>query len=133
MSERVVVCESDPEVAVIVTVEAPAGAGVGFGLVGPLLDPPHPVREDATSKRRMDPQPTTMDLRNFFRFRITGKSAARPMGRMIPAARGPVHGLRLRRDVEYGLGGGAVYEPAVMVRVVLALAPAAGVTELGEN
>ena len=62
MSDRVVVCERDPEVAVMVTVEVPVGVGVGFVAA---LFPPHPDRESPTSKRSNDPLPRTMDLRSF--------------------------------------------------------------------
>ena len=59
--------------------------------------------------------------------------AANPNGRMIPAAIVAVKGVRFGHDAMYGFGGGPEEAPAVMVRVVLALAPAAGVIELGAN
>jgi hypothetical protein len=131
VSDKVVVCEREPEVAVMVTVEVPVGVGGGFVAA---LFPPHPVRESPTSKRSNDPLPTAMDLRSFLRLRIMGNMAANPNGRMTPAAIVDVKGARFGRDAMYGFGGGGPEEvPAVMVRVVLALAPGAGVIELGEN
>ena len=62
-----------------------------------------------------------------------GSMAANPNGRMIPAAIVAVKGVRFGHDAMYGFGGGPEEAPAVMVRVVLALAPAAGVIELGAN
>jgi len=131
VSDKVVVCVSDPEVAVTVTVDAPVGNG--FGFVAPLVDPLHPARNIRTNKSDSVPPPMNMDLRNFFRFRTTGSSAAKPMGTKAPAANNSFTAARCRREVEYGLGEGTVYVPAVIVRVEFAFAPAVGVTEVGEN
>ena len=60
MSEKVVVCVSEPEVAITVAVEVPAG--IGLGLAEPVMELPHPLRK--TRMNRMDkvPLPTERSL-----------------------------------------------------------------------
>lgn len=124
-------CINDPDAAVMVTVEVPTG--VGFGLVTPPFDPPHALRERATSNSGMAPPPRTMALRDLFRFRSAGSRARKPKGTNAPAASDSTPGPRRRPDTSYGFGGGAVYVPVVILRVVFAVAPAVGVTDVGEN
>jgi hypothetical protein len=103
--DRVVVCARDPEVAVMVTVDVPVGTG--FGLVV-LLVPLHPERNTRANRSDSAPPPINRDLRNFFRFQITGMIAENPIGTKAPSATNSPVGLRCRRDVEYGFGGGVV-------------------------
>jgi hypothetical protein len=79
-----VLCVSEPEVAVTVTVEVPVETG--FGLVGPFLTAPHPLRK--TRKRRIerDPPLRERNLRLFRRFLSTGHMAAKLKGKIAPAA-----------------------------------------------
>src|ERR1700751_5549648 len=95
--DSVVVCVSDPEAAVTVTVDVPVGTG--FGLVV-LLVPLHPARNTSTNRSDNVPPPMNRDLRNFFRCRIRGKSAANPIGPKVPSATSRFVGVRCRRDVE---------------------------------
>jgi len=83
VSDSVVVCVSDPEVAVTVTVDVPVGTG--FRLVV-LLVPLHPERNPRTNRRDSVPPPISRNLRSFFRLRIRGKSAANPIGPKVPSA-----------------------------------------------
>ena len=77
------VCVSDPEVAVTVTVEVPVATGLGFVA---LLVPLHPARNTRTNGSESVPPPMNRALRNFFRCRIKGKSAAKPNGIRAPSA-----------------------------------------------
>ena len=113
-----------------VTVELPVGPGVGFVA---LLDPLHPANCNKMIRSDSAPPLTNTDSMNFFRLRSRGISAAKPIGTHAPIATNSFVGPRCRREVEYGLGEGAVYVPAVIVSFVLAFAPAAGMTEAGEN
>ena len=92
-----VVCIRDPEVAVRVTVDVPAGTG--FGLVAALV-PPHPAMKPMTKRSDRIPPPKKRELRNFFRFRMMGNSAAKPMGVMAPSATNSFVGAPCRCDVE---------------------------------
>lgn len=46
------------------------------------------------------PPPMNSDLRNFFRFRSTGRNAANPIGTKTPAARNSLVGVGRSREVE---------------------------------
>ena len=91
------VCVSDPEVAVTVTVEVPVATGLGFVA---LLVPLHPARNTRTNRSESVPPPMNRDLRNFFRFRIEGKNAAKLIGTKAPRATVWSAGARWRPDVE---------------------------------
>ena len=81
--DSVVVCASDPEVAVTVTVDVPVDTGFGLGV---LLVPLHPERNARTNRSDSVPPPIHRDLRSFFRLRTRGKSAAIPIGPKVPSA-----------------------------------------------
>ena len=83
MSDNVVVCDSDPDIAVIVTVDVPVGVVFVFE---PVLDPPHPAMEIRIINSDSVPPAIDMNLRNFFRLRNAGMIAARPSGSTAPAA-----------------------------------------------
>jgi hypothetical protein len=131
VSESVVVCVSEPEIAETVTVEVPVETG--FGFVEPLFVALHPLTEMRTKRRDKAPPPRESHPDPVLRLRIMGQRTARPNGSIAPAAATSFTGGRCSRDTEYGFGAGLVYVPAVIVRVVAAVAPEAGVTELGEN
>ena len=82
VSEIVVVCVSEPEVAVIVTVEVPAETGLGA--VEPLFDPLHPLRKTSMKTRDSMPPPIEKTLRLLLRFRSSGHRAARLKGSIAP-------------------------------------------------
>ena len=98
MSEIVVVCVSEPEVAVTVSVEIPAGTGLGF--VEPALDPPHPLRKTRMNSRDKVPPPMESNLKIFLRFRRTGHMTARPNGSIAPAAAKSFAGACCSRETE---------------------------------
>jgi len=81
--DSVVVCVSDPEAAVTVTVEVPVATGFGFVA---LLVPLHPARNTRTNRSESVPPPINRDLRNLFRCCIKGRSAAKPNGTRAPRA-----------------------------------------------
>src|SRR5579862_1924198 len=93
--DSVVVCVSDPEVAVTVTVEVPVATGLGFVA---LLVPLHPARNTRTNRSDSVPPPIHRESRNFFRFRIKGKNAANPIGPRVPSATSCLAGPRCRRE-----------------------------------
>ena len=84
MSDNIVLCVSEPEVAVTVIVEVPVETG--FGLVEPFLAAPQPLRNATMSRIERDPPTTERNLRIFRRFRSIGHIAARPKGKIAPAA-----------------------------------------------
>ena len=84
VSESIVLCVSEPEVAVTVTVEVPVETG--FALLEPFLAAPHPLRKTRKSRIDKDPPPRERNLRLFRRFLNTGHMAARPNGKIAPAA-----------------------------------------------
>ena len=77
-------CVSEPEVAVTVTVDVPVATG--FGFVEPFLVAPHPLRKTMKSRIDRDPPPRERYLKLFRRFHSTGHIAARPKGKIAPAA-----------------------------------------------
>ena len=96
---------SDPEVAVTVTVEVPAGTGLVTE--EPCFEPEHPPNARLTSRRDSSPPPMEMDLMIFLLLLNKGKNAARPNGRI--AAASTVLALPLEdRETEYPPDPGAV-------------------------
>jgi hypothetical protein len=79
-----VLCVSEPEVAVTVTVDVPVATG--FGLVETFLAAPHPLRKTRKSRIDRDPPPRERNLRLFRRFLSTGHMAARLKGKIAPKA-----------------------------------------------
>ena len=106
VSKSVVVCVSEPEVAVRVTVEVPAGTGLGF--VELFFVALQPLRKTRMKRRDKVPPPMESHPKLPLFFRIMGQRTATPKGRMAPAAATSFIGGRCSRDVEYGLGAGLV-------------------------
>jgi hypothetical protein len=106
VSNSVVVCVSEPEVAVRVTVEVPVGTGLGF--VEPFIVALQPLRKTRMNRRDKVPPLMENHPKLPLRFRIKGQRTARPTGRIVPAAATSLIGGRCSRDVEYGLGAGLV-------------------------
>lgn len=85
VSDSVILCVSDPEVAVTVTVEVPVGTGFGFVA---LLDPLHPANCNKMIRSDSIPPLMNTDSMNFFRLRSRGISAAKPSGTHAPIPNG---------------------------------------------
>jgi len=98
VTESVVVCVSEPEVAETVTVEVPEGTGLGF--VAPPFVALHPLTETRTKRRDKAPPLRESHPKPFLRFRITGQRTARPNGSMAPAAATSFTGGRWSREIE---------------------------------
>ena len=80
---RVVVCTIVPDVAVTVTVDVPAAAGV---VMDAVFAPPQPAMVKLIARRVSVPPHVRKQFRILRRRNITGRSAARPRGRTAATA-----------------------------------------------